>query len=67
MRRSLTVGALALAILSAGAGPALADSGKPRPVPPGEPRGFSQSGVERPEQAAFPQTGPANRENSPIF
>ena len=67
MRKPLAVAALTLAIFSAGVVPALADSGKPRPIPPGEPRGLNQSGVERPEEAAFPQTGPANRDNSPKF
>jgi hypothetical protein len=66
MRRTLTVGALTLAVLTAGAGPALADPG-PRPSPPSQPRGLDRSGVDRPEEAASPQTGRTNRENSPNF
>ncbi|MDQ0904675.1 hypothetical protein QFZ22_000660 [Streptomyces canus] len=35
-----------------------AQSGRPRPVPPTEPRGLGRSGVERPDQAITPHTGP---------
>jgi hypothetical protein len=35
-----------------------ADSSKPRPVPPTSPRGLDRSGVDRPDQANTPRTGP---------
>ncbi|MBA8957500.1 hypothetical protein ACFQU9_14265 [Actinomadura namibiensis] len=36
----------------------LAQSWRPRPLPPTSPRGLGRSGVERPDQARTPRTGP---------
>ena len=38
-----------------------AQSPRPRPVPPSSPRGLGRSGVERPDEANTPRTGPSNR------
>jgi hypothetical protein len=38
-----------------------AQSGRPRPVPPSSPRGLDRSGVDRPDEANTPRTGPSNR------
>lgn len=61
MRRSLTVGALALAILTAGAGPALAKHDgdhRPRPPQPVSPPGVEEAVQD--DQANSPQTGRIN-------
>lgn len=60
MRRSLAAAAVVLASF-AFAPPARADSDRPRPLPPGSPRGLEKSGVDRPDEANTPQTGPLNR------
>jgi hypothetical protein len=41
-----------------------AQSPRPRPIPPLAPPGLGQSGVERPDQANTPVTGPSNRNNN---
>ncbi len=63
MRRSLTVGALTLAILTAGAAPALADPGdrRARPPIPSCPPGVFTSEEDRSEEARTPRTGPINQ------
>jgi hypothetical protein len=61
MRRALATGAIAVALLGFGAGPAAADPGGARGGAPASPPGLATSGAERPEQAEEPQTGPINR------
>jgi hypothetical protein len=38
-----------------------AQSPRPRPIPPAAPPGLGRSGVERPDEANTPRTGPVNR------
>lgn len=48
--------------------PTVSRSERPRPAAPaGDPRGLSQSEVERPEQAVTPDVGPLNRAHNPNF
>jgi hypothetical protein len=63
LRRLIVVSATA-GILASGVAPALADSGRPRPVAPSSPPGLGLADPDRPEQAVTPRTGPGNRDHS---
>lgn len=77
MSRKLAIGAIVFTLASCFAAPAAAFPAQEvqltserlviRPVPPGSPRGLDRSGVERPEQAETPTTGPINRSHNPNF
>jgi hypothetical protein len=62
LRRLIVVGAIA-GSLAAGT-PALADSGKPKPVPPNCAPGIGRADPDRPDTAQSPTTGPGNRAHS---
>ena len=61
MRKRIMALLMAVMMLVISAAPAMAQNDRPRPPTPVEPIGLGISGVDRPEQAPTPITGPSNQ------
>ncbi len=61
MRRRIMALLMAVMMLVISAAPAMAQNDRPKRTPPVRPPGLGQSGVDRPEQAPTPLTGPLNQ------
>ncbi len=61
MRRRIMALLMAVMMLVISAAPAMAQNDRPKRPNPVSPPGLEQSGVDRPEQAPTPLTGPGNQ------